>query len=130
MPSGPIPFTLVTGSFTPPRVYDKCEILPNEKGYETSLITLPSVNDGSRSPPATTNDDSNCIHSTLLSILDGPSLSNVILAVHSYAGLQGTSAVQGLNKASRAEAGKTTAVPASCTLWRMSPKSANPSVAS
>jgi hypothetical protein len=110
MLSKPISFALVPGSFSPPQMYDKCETLLNEQGYESHPVSLLSASDESRLPPAIINDDIYHIHSSLLSILEGPGPSNIILAVHSYAGLPSTATVQGLNKASCSKVGKSTAV--------------------
>ena len=110
MSSKNITFALVPGSFATPQMYDKCEALLHAQGYRTLAIELLTANDGSRLPPATCDNDVDHIRSKLLSMLDGTDSPDVILAVHSYAGIPGTAAIQGLNKASRAKQGKANGV--------------------
>lgn len=73
-------------------------------------IELLTANDGTRLPPATFDDDVEHIRSQILSVLDGQDSADVVLVVHSYAGIPGTAAIQGLNKASRAKEAKTNGV--------------------
>lgn len=100
---------LVPGSFVYATEYDKIVALLEKEGYKSKLIDLLSVSDGSRRPPATTDEDAEHIRNELLSILDDEqNASDVVLALHSYAGIPGSSAVKGLNKIDRKKDGKTT----------------------
>ncbi|KAB5572577.1 hypothetical protein GE09DRAFT_1185863 [Coniochaeta sp. 2T2.1] len=81
------------------------------KGYNARTIGLLSVNDGTRFPAATMQDDAAKIRSAVLSILDDPQTPrNVVLAAHSYGSVPTTEALRGLSKADRSAEGKTTAV--------------------
>lgn len=113
--STPVTFVLVPGSFTRALEYDKVAALLEKAGHKVKLVDLPSVNDGSRRPPATVDDDTEHIHTEILSVLDDKdSPTNVVLAVHSYGGIPGTGSVKGLNQIDREKAGKSTAVLGVC----------------
>ena len=102
-------FVLVPGSFVTPEEYDKIIPLLEKSGHKVRTIELLSANDGSRQPPAQTSDDIEFIRSGILEILDEQN-SNVVIAVHSYAGVPGSAATYGLDLISREGAGKKTAV--------------------
>lgn len=102
-------FVLVPGSFVTPVEYDKMIPLLESKGHSVKAIELLSVNDGSRMPPATFEDDVSHIRSAILEILDKQK-RNVVLGVHSYSGIPGSSAVSGLGIEDRKSAGHNTAV--------------------
>ncbi|KAJ5983039.1 Alpha/beta hydrolase fold-1 [Penicillium waksmanii] len=104
-------FLLVPGSFATPAAYAKLLDKLRAQGENVEIIELLSVNDGSRQPPATMQDDAAHIRQAVLSILDDPSApKNVIVAPHSYSGIPTTCALESLNKEARASAGKSTAV--------------------
>jgi hypothetical protein len=106
-----VEIVIVPGSFATPPPYDVLVKGLNAKGYKARVVGLLSVNDGTRHPPASMQDDSAEISSVVQSILNDPkSPRNVVLAVHSYAGVPGTEAVKGLSKADRSAEGKDTAV--------------------
>lgn len=107
MNTSQVTFALVPGSFSTPAEYDKVEALLQAQGHKTHTIELLSANDGTRQPPASTADDISHIKSELLKILDADKPSNVVLGLHSYAGIPGTSAVEGLSKSAREAQDKT-----------------------
>jgi len=104
-----VTFILVPGSFVTPAEYEKVEALLRKQSYSVKLVALLSANDGTRMPPATTDDDTAHIRAAVLSTLDDDQ-SNAVLCVHSYSGVPGSSALQGLSKSDRLAAGKDTAV--------------------
>lgn len=74
----------------------------------TSLL---SANDGSVIPPPTADDDAAHIRQAVISVLDAASNpKNVVLVLHSYSGVPGSSALKGLSKADRTAQGKSTSV--------------------
>ncbi|KAK5945710.1 hypothetical protein PMZ80_002917 [Knufia obscura] len=102
-------FILIPGSFSTPSEYDKVDALLQKQNHPTKHVELLSVNDGTRIPPATTEQDTAHIRAAILSVLDDQH-HNAILCLHSYSGVPGSSALQGLSKKDRLEAGKDTAV--------------------
>lgn len=104
-------FVLVPGSFVTPGEYDKIVNLLEAQGHKVRPVGLASVNDGSRMPPATFDDDVAEIRSAVVDILDNEK-RNVVLVLHSYSGIPGSSAMQGLSKNDRKSAGHSTAVTA------------------
>lgn len=107
--SPPTTFVLVPGSFVTPVEYDKMITLLESKGHSVKPVELLSVNDGSRMPPATFEEDVSHIRSAILEILNKVK-HNVVLVVHSYSGVPGSSAVSGLSIKDRKSAGHETAV--------------------
>lgn len=107
--STPTTFVLVPGSFVTPVEYDKVITLLESKGHSVKAVELLSVNDGSRMPPATFEEDVSHIRSAILDVLDNEK-RNVVLVVHSYSGVPGSSAVSGLSIKDRESAGHQTAV--------------------
>ncbi|KAJ9652226.1 hypothetical protein H2198_008499 [Neophaeococcomyces mojaviensis] len=105
----PVTFVLVPGSFVTPAENDKLAAALEQKGYTVNHIELLTANDGTRQPPATMADDTTHIRSEISSILDNDN-RNVVLVLHSYAGIPGNNALSGLNTADRAAAGKDTSV--------------------
>lgn len=93
-------FVLVPGSFVTPQEYDKVITLLESQGQNVKAISLATVNDGSRMPPSTYEDDVQVIRSAILDVLDNDK-HNVVLVMHSYSGIPGSSAVQGLGKKDR-----------------------------
>ncbi|KAH8912104.1 hypothetical protein BR93DRAFT_933173 [Coniochaeta sp. PMI_546] len=111
MPKDNVEIVIVPGSFATPPPYNVLVKGLEEKGYKARVLGLLSVNDGTRFPAATMQDDAAEIRSTVQSILDdSENPRNVILALHSYSGIPGTEAVKGLSKAHRSAEGKDTAV--------------------
>ncbi|OIW31664.1 hypothetical protein CONLIGDRAFT_234566 [Coniochaeta ligniaria NRRL 30616] len=111
MSNDKVEIVIVPGSFATTPPYEVLVKGLKAKGYNARVVGLLSVNDGTRLPPATMQDDAAEIRSAVQSILDDPETPrNVVLAVHSYAGVPGTEAVKGLSKADRSAKGKDTAV--------------------
>ncbi|KAJ5594695.1 Alpha/beta hydrolase fold-1 [Penicillium hispanicum] len=103
---------IVAGAFFRSNLYTKLtSALEAASHYPASAISLLSVDDGTRLPPATMADDAAHIRSAILAALDSPDdPRDVVLVLHSYSGFPGTCAVQGLDRAARAAEGKFTAV--------------------
>jgi pimeloyl-ACP methyl ester carboxylesterase len=110
--TGPgVVYLIVPGSFTLPQVYDKVVEEVRARGLQADTIGLLSANEGTRLPPPKMEDDAAHIRTAIISVLDHPETpKNVVLTVHSYGGIPGTTALSGLGSADRAAAGKTTAV--------------------
>lgn len=109
MSGSPTTFVLVPGSFVVAQEYDKVVALLERGGHKVQTLELLSANKGERLPPAQTSEDVEHIRSGVLSILDSEN-SNVVLVVHSYAGIVGSAASEGLDLESRSAQGKPTAV--------------------
>ena len=107
-----VSFVLVPGSFATTKLYeDNLVAALRGDGYDARPVELLSANDGSRLPAPTMEQDAEYIRTNVLSILDDQvNPKNVLLTVHSYSGLPGSSAVKGLGKADRTAQGKSTAV--------------------
>ncbi|RYP74840.1 hypothetical protein DL771_002761 [Monosporascus sp. 5C6A] len=104
-------FVIVPGSFCKVAFYDKLIAHLHEQGHDARAVELPSANDGTRQPAATMEDDTARIKDAVTSILDDESNPrNVVVLVHSYGGVPGSSALKGLSKADRSAQGKGTAV--------------------
>lgn len=104
-----VTFILVPGSFATPALSDKLEASLKIQGHEVKHVALLSANDGTRMPPATTEEDTAHIRAAVLSTLDD-SHRNVVISLHSYSGVPGSSALDGLSKGHRLAAGKDTSV--------------------
>jgi hypothetical protein len=93
---------IIPGSFATAPPYEVLVEGLKARGYKARVVPLLSVNDGTRLPPATMQDDAAEIRSAVQSILDDPDHPrNVVLVVHSYSGFPGTEAVAGLSRAAR-----------------------------
>ncbi|KAJ5256980.1 Alpha/beta hydrolase fold-1 [Penicillium angulare] len=103
---------IIPGSFTLPGSYTKLiAALQSTTNAPATAISLPSVNDGTKLPPATLEDDAALVRASILEALDSPTdPRDVVLICHSYGGLPGTCAVEGLTRSVRAAQGKPTAV--------------------
>lgn len=110
-PNNNVTILVVPGSFVTPPLYDGLIKTIRDQGYDAKAIELLSANDGTRLPAPTTADDAEHIRQDILSILDDPAEpKDVVLALHSYSGVPGSSAVKGLSKADRLSQGKKTSV--------------------
>lgn len=105
-------FVIVPGSFATPALYDEnISSSLRAKGHEVRSVELLSANDGTRMPPATMEEDAAHIRAAVTSILDDEaSPKDVVIVLHSYSGIPGSSSLQGLGKAERAAQGKITGV--------------------
>jgi len=106
-----VAFLVVPGSFATPAGYDQLIESLHAKGHDAKSIALLTANDGSRLPPATMEDDAEHIRAAVLAIIDDAAHpKNVVITLHSYSGVPGTSALKGLGPADRKAQGKETAV--------------------
>ncbi|RYP25510.1 hypothetical protein DL768_011474 [Monosporascus sp. mg162] len=104
-------FVIVSGSFCKIAFYDTLIAHLHEQGHDARAVELLSANDGTRQPAATMEDDAAHIKDAITSILDDESNPrNVVVLMHSYGGIPGSSALKGLSKADRFAQGKGTAV--------------------
>lgn len=103
-------FIIVPGSFATAPLYDGLVAILRDQGHTARAIDLPSANDGSRLPAPTGEDDAKHIREEVLTTLDGEKGSDVVVMLHSYSGVPGSSALKGLGRTDRSAEGKTTAV--------------------
>lgn len=104
-------FIITPGSFATARLYDSLVATLQKQGHSARAISLPSANDGSRLPAPTAEDDAKHIRAEITADLDSSTEpSDVVVLLHSYAGVPGSSALKGLGRDDRAAEGKTTAV--------------------
>lgn len=104
-------FIIVPGSFATVPIYNGLVAVLREQGHEARAIALPSANDGSVLPAPTGEDDAKHIRKEITASLDSEtSPSDVVVMLHSYSGVPGSSALKGLGRADRSADGKTTAV--------------------
>lgn len=104
-------FIIVPGSFATVPLYDSLVAALRDQGHDVRAINLPSANDGSVLPPPTGEDDAKHIRKEVTANLDSETdPSNVVVMLHSYSGVPGSSALKGLGRADRTAEGKTTAV--------------------
>lgn len=104
-------FIIVPGSFATVPLYDSLVAALQKQGHSARAIDLPSANDGSRLPAPKGEDDSKHIRAEITATLDSETNpSDVVVMLHSYAGVPGSSALKGLGRADRSAEGKTTAV--------------------
>lgn len=102
---------IVPGSFSTPPQYDALVRATRDQGHDAKAVELLSANDGTRLPAPTTQDDADHIRRDILAVLDDPAEPrDVVLALHSYAGVPGSSAAEGLGGADRSARGRGTAV--------------------
>ncbi|KEF51510.1 uncharacterized protein A1O9_12427 [Exophiala aquamarina CBS 119918] len=92
----------VPGAWHPPTVFEPVTKRLEAAGYETKGVHLASV--GAEVPLEDIEPDVKAIQSVIQSSADEG--KDVLLVVHSYGGVVGSEAVQGLDKASREKAGK------------------------
>lgn len=104
-------FIIVPGSFATAPLYDSLVGVLRNQGHSVRAIDLPSANDGSVLPAPTGEDDAKHIRKEIEAALDSETEpSDVVLMLHSYSGVPGSSALKGLSRADRKAAGKATAV--------------------
>ncbi|KAG8158116.1 hypothetical protein KVR01_011877 [Diaporthe batatas] len=104
-------FIITPGSFVTSSLYDSLVAALQQQGHSARAIDLPSANDGSRLPAPTADDDAKHIRAEITANLDSETEpTDVVVMLHSYAGVPGSSALKGLGRDDRAAEGKTTAV--------------------
>ncbi|KAF2801360.1 alpha/beta-hydrolase [Mytilinidion resinicola] len=95
---------IVPGSFSPPYFYTPISDSLRAAGYDTYVVSLPSI--GRKPGPAPTMlDDAAYIADAVTKVADEG--KDILLVAHSYGGIPATQAVKGLAKAQRKQAGKT-----------------------
>lgn len=104
-PTKNVKFLIVGGSFSTTPAYEPLRDLLRSHGYEADIIQTLSANDGTRQPPATTDEDAAHIRAAVLAALDDPSQPrDVVLMAHSYGGVPVSSSLRGLSRADRGPA--------------------------
>ena len=93
---------LVQGAWDGPSTWKALIPLLNNQGYNTSTVALPSVS--AQDIQADATGDVKAIKSKLTSLADAA--HDIIVVMHSYAGIPGSSAIEGLSKSDRRSAGK------------------------
>lgn len=100
-------FVIIPGASQTPSHYAHLIHLLHSRGYGTLTALLPS---GGATKPVSAEEDAEFIRSRLLIPLLDTEKHNVVLVMHSYAGLPGSAAARGLGEAERVAQGKTTSV--------------------
>lgn len=104
-------FIIAPGSFAKPALYSQLENEIRSRGHEVYVVALPSVDDASGRPAATMEQDAAHIRRIILSYLDHAfHPQDVVLITHSYGGIPGNCALEGLGRADRLQHDKNTAV--------------------
>ena len=99
-------FVLVPGACLSTSVFSS--FLPSLQalGYSTLTLQLASANPPDDPHLASAVSDAAALRHDLLSILDSDGGRDIVVVLHSYAGIPGGGAVRGLSKKTRAEEGK------------------------
>ena len=95
-------FVFVPGAWHKPEIYSTVIKSLNEHGYPTVGLPLPSA--GAMPPNMTFDEDVEAIRDTLTKLVDTEE-KEVILVVHSYTGMPGAEAPEGLGKKDRQDKG-------------------------
>lgn len=104
-------FVIAPGSFAKPALYTQLEAEIRLQGHEVQIVTLPSVDSGTGNPPATMEHDTACIRTVILDYLDRDiEPKDIVLITHSYSGVPGNCALEGLLRVDRLQKGRKTAV--------------------
>jgi hypothetical protein len=93
---------LVPGAWHLPDVFDTVRSILTVRGFPSEAPGHPSI--GAEPPEKTLNDDIVCLHQLLLRLADEG--KEIVLVLHSYGGVVGSGAVEGLSKAEREKNGK------------------------
>lgn len=93
---------LVPGAWCTPIVYDALRATLTSRDLPSTAIAHPSI--GAEPPSKTLTDDVAHLRSELVSMINKG--KDIILVLHSYGGVVGSGAVEGLGKAERAQQGK------------------------
>ena len=91
-------FVLVPGAWHGPEIYSPVMDKLNEYGYSTIALALPS--NGADPPHQTFDEDVKAIRNTLTRLVDTEN-KEVVLVLHSYAGVPGAEATKDLGKEER-----------------------------
>ena len=90
------------GAWHTPDCFDIVRERLHQRGWETEAVTYPSV--GAEPPNKGLADDAAALRATLEKTADAG--KDIVLVVHSYGGLVGQNAVEGLDRKQRHAAGK------------------------
>ncbi|KAI1625381.1 Alpha/beta hydrolase fold-1 [Exophiala viscosa] len=101
-------FVLIHGAWHQPAHWDPLITSLNAHGYKTIAPALPSVANVQTAPCKDINEDTNTVRKSILAELN--SGANVIVVPHSYGGIPTTSALRGLDSASRTAQDRQTSV--------------------
>jgi len=93
---------LVPGAWHTPDGFDKLVVLLEAAGYATQGVNLPSIGVSPGLPDFSL--DVTAIKAAVSSVIDGG--KDVVVVLHSYGGIPGTEALQGLGKKERAGKGE------------------------
>lgn len=88
-------FVLIHGAWHTPACYDRTKSLLSPHGYTSICPSLPSVS--FTPPPNAFQEDIKTIRSTVLDLVAD---NDVVVVMHSYSGIPGGSALDGLDKES------------------------------
>lgn len=94
----------VPGAFSRPSDFDLVTNPLREAGYEVHVVHHPSSPDVLANPTPSMYDDADSIHNLVEKLADEG--KEIIIAMHSYGGLPGTQACEGLSRAERQRASK------------------------
>ena len=95
-------FVLVPGAWSLPHVFDKLRSILSDKDYPSEAPAHPSV--GTEPPTAALADDVDHLRNVIRGLIEQE--KEVIVVMHSYGGLVGSGAVEGLSKDQMAAEGK------------------------
>ncbi|MCJ1242798.1 hypothetical protein MMC14_010807, partial [Varicellaria rhodocarpa] len=104
MVSKPI-FLIVPGAWHPPSCYTTLANHLKAAGYPTNILAYPSLN--TKDPlTATCAADAESLRRQLIPVIEKDSGKVVFVVCHSYGGIPGGGAAQGLSKSTRVKEGK------------------------
>lgn len=106
MANGKATVLLVPGAWHRVDVFDSYRQHLQKDGYSSEAVDLPSI--GATPPLHSIDEDVTVVRRALLSLVDQG--KDVVLAMHSYGGLVGSEAVEGLGKVERVQQGKNAGV--------------------
>ncbi|KAK1689606.1 Alpha/beta hydrolase fold-1 [Colletotrichum godetiae] len=95
-------FVLAPGAWHKETCYSPAQELLEARGYPVEAVEYPSV--GAEPPTKGLTDDANAVRAVLQRLADEG--KEIVLVVHSYGGLVGANAVEGLGYKQRAKEGK------------------------
>lgn len=95
-------FIFIPGAWHMPEAFDTIRELMSKRELDSEAVALPSV--GAEPPIKGLNDDISHVRSAIARLADQG--RQIVLVVHSYGGMVGPGAVQGLEYAQRAQSGQ------------------------